>query len=262
MENAHVITDAQLLAEYATKFTEEPAQTIKTQAPSSSLVKLLAGVMVNEKLETNLEVRELNGADEEAIAKSGTLGKSLNTILQRGVVKVGETAATDALLDQMVSGDRDLVMLAIRKLTFGPSIDNEMLCPRCGGRSPVHIDLDSDIPTKEFTGIWEWDVETSLGVVRLGLPKGSAQKKLMDGEDRTSAELSTLLISECIVSVDGLPVVPSRIALSMSIRDRETILQQIVDNTPGPRLLEVTTACKACEEIISTPLSLASLFRL
>ena len=262
MEKAQVITDAELLSEYAKKFTEEPAAVIETQAPSSSSVTLLAGVEINDELVTEVEIRELNGADEEAIAKSGSLGKSLNTILTRGVVKFGDTKATPEITDRMVSGDRDLVMLAIRKLTFGNTVESELTCQMCGERTHVSLDLDKDIPVRQFSGEWVWDVSTKRGVIRVTIPTGSTQKKLMDNQASTSAELSTLLLSECIVSVDGLPVVPYRVALELGIQDRENLLKTIMDNIPGPRLVEVTTACEACGEVISTPLSLASLFRL
>lgn len=262
MEKARVITDAELLSEYAKKFTEEPASVIETQAPSSSSVTLLAGIEVDGQHVLDAEIRELNGADEEAIAKSGGLGKSLNTILQRGVVKLGDFPATVELLDRLVSGDRDLLMLAIRKLTFGNSAETEVVCQTCKTRVPVTIDLTEDVPVRQFPGEWEWEVSTNLGWVKVTVPTGFVQKRLMDAIDLTSAELSTILLSGCILAVDGRPVVPSRVALELGIRDRENLLKQIIDNTPGPRLLEVTTACEACGEKISLPLSLASLFRL
>jgi len=262
MENVEVITDAELLANYAKNFTQEPAAVIETQAPASTLVKLIAGVELDGKIVTEVEIRELNGADEEAIAKAGTLGKSLSMILRRGVVRVGNEKATDELLDQMVSGDRDHLMLAIRSLTFGSELTAEITCQSCSTRVPISIDLNTDVPTRRFNGEWDWDIQTKLGLVKIALPDGKTQRSLMENTDLTAAELSTILLSGCILMVDGLPVVPSRIALELGIGDREKLLKVIADNAPGPRLLEVVTTCEACGEKISTPLSLASLFRL
>lgn len=262
MEKAQVITDAELLSEYAKKFTEEPAPVIETQAPSASSLTLLAGVEINNELVTEVEIRELNGADEEAIAKAGSLGKSLSTILQRGVVKFGDTPATVELLDRLVSGDRDLIMLAICRLTFGNTVESDITCQKCESNVHVSIDLLSDVPMRAFDGEWSWEIPTGLGLVKVTLPDGATQKRLMDSAGATTAELSTVLLSGCILSVDGLPVVPSRVALELGIKDREKILQKILEATPGPRLLEVSTACEACGNKIYTPLSLASLFRL
>ena len=68
---------------------EEPV-VVETAAPSSTEVSLPGGFVSREGiLAKYAEVRELNGADEEAIAKAGFLGKALQTILQKGLVSIG-----------------------------------------------------------------------------------------------------------------------------------------------------------------------------
>jgi len=84
----------------------------------------------------------------------------------------------------------------------------------------------------------------------------------MENIDKTSAEINTLLLSGCIVSIDGVPSVGASTALALSMADRNAILDSIIDRNPGPRLGEVKKACKACGEDIQLPLSLVDLFRL
>ena len=94
------------------------------------------------------------------------------------------------------------------------------------------------------------------------LPNGIVQKKLMENMDKTSAEINTLLLSGCIVTINGSPSVGASTALSLSMADRAKIIDQILEKNPGPRLGEVKKACKACGEDMDLPLSLVDLFRL
>ncbi len=102
---------------------EEPAVAISTRAPASNEVTLVTG-FINKAGETVkvAEVKELNGSDEEAIAKAGSSGKALNVILQRGLVSLGDTPATKEDLDSLVAGDRDAILLGIRRVTFGETV--------------------------------------------------------------------------------------------------------------------------------------------
>lgn len=262
MEKLNVITDAELINQYSAEAMREPAPVIETQAPSSSEVKLLAGLIRGQQVLLDAEVRELNGADEEAIMKSGGMGKSLMTILRRGVVSIGGEPVTDDMLDSLLAGDRDHLMLAICRITFGSSSSVRTTCPSCGVVGSSTIDLDKDVPVTPFNGDWSWTIPTKLGELGVGFYNGITQKKLMENLDKNSAEISTLILAGCIRSLDGRPVIAVDVARAMGMADRETVLQEVLEKAPGPRLLEVTTACEACGEKIFYPLSLASLFRL
>jgi len=261
-----IITDAQLIEQFAAKAMEEPAQVIKTRAPSESEVKLPGGhIDQNGELHTTAEVRELTGADEEAVAKAGSSGKALNVLLQRGLVKIGPNKATSDDLDTLLSGDRDAILLGIRRVTFGQTTELMVRCSNCSDEHITTLDLTSDVPTPTLSDPIqdrEWNMETKAGVVTVSLPNGITQKRLMENYDKTPAELNTLLLSGCIVSLDGYPSVGSGTALSLGMADRNKIVDEILKRNPGPRLGEVTKACKACGEDIFLPLSLLDLFRL
>jgi hypothetical protein len=262
MDSQRVISDAELINRFTPEEVAEPAPVIKTQAPSSSEVNLLVGVVIDGVVETTAEVRELTGDDEEAIAKAGSLGKALSLILSRGVVKIGDHKATEDMLDALLAGDRDLLMLGIRRVTFGETLPISAPCDRCMQISEVELNLDSDVPMVKNVGINSWNMSTSLGELSLSFYNGVTQKKLMDNLGKTSAEISTLILAGSITSLDGSPVIAVDIAKKLSMGAREEIIKKILSDAPGPRLLEVKTACKACGEVISAPLSLASLFRL
>lgn len=262
MTKAEVISDAQLINTYAQKMMEEPEVQITTQAPPEPIVDLHVGIMRGNELVKTAEIRELNGEDEELISKSGSVGKALEVILARGTILIGNQRPTDAELGGLISGDRDALLLAIRRVTFGSEVDVTLFCSSCSHKDEYVIDLKNDVPVVDGNTPTTWDIPVKSGVITVTMPTGVTQKKVIENNDKTSAELSTIFLGGCIVAVDREPVVGPRIALSLGISERETILREIFSKTPGPRLMEVTKTCKACDADIPAPLSLADLFRL
>jgi hypothetical protein len=266
MEN-DITNDPAVLAQAAAEAAKKPESAIKTVAPANSDVILPGGFLAKDgSLIKYAEVRELNGMDEEAISKSGSPGKALAAMLQRGVVSIGTSTADRNDLDQLLSGDRDALLIGIRRVTFGDTIDFEFLCPHCKTELDVVVDLLEDIPIKTledpindrtFTY-----VSKKQGAVVVGLPTGTVQKKLVENADKTASELNTILLAGCLKSVNGEPAIGATTALTLGMADREAIINEILTRNPGPRLGEVKTTCEACGEDIPLPLSLSDLFRL
>ena len=247
-----VITDAQLISQFAAKAMEEPEAIIKTQAPSDSEVRLPGGfISKTGEVVRTAEVKELNGLDEEAISKAGSAAKAFNVLLQRGLVKLGSEDVTKDHLDTLLSGDRDAILIGIRRVTFGESLTLNVQCANCGGPQTLEVDLVKDVPTRTLEDpIAErtFKVLTKRGAVTVALPTGVVQKKLVDNTDKTVAEINTILLAGCIMSIDDSPSAGASTALSLGMADRTKILDEIVKRNPGPRLGEVTKACQACGE--------------
>jgi len=260
-----IITDAELVNQYAKKVLEEPEVEVTTRAPSDSEVQLPGGYLTPSGVIRTAEVRELTGEDEEIVSRTGSTAKALNALLERGVVKIGNEEVTRDHLDQLLSGDRDAILIGIRAITFGSELSVTVRCSNCSQQQQVVIDLLVDVPTKELKDAVNdrnWFVETKKGTVTVALPNGIVQKKLMDNIDKTAAEVNTILLSGCITSINGAPSVGARTALSLGMADRNKIIDEILNRNPGPRLGEVKKTCQACGEDIPLPLSLTDLFRL
>lgn len=253
--------------EQAIKDINKPAVKIKTVAPSNSEVTLPGGFINREgALVKYAEVRELNGMDEEAIAKAGSASKALLVMLQRGLVSVGGQEANKQDLDALLSGDRDAILIGIRKVTFGTEASFTIVCPHCRTDLDVSVDLDEDVPYKELEDpindrVFEYE-SPKHGIIKCSLPTGSTQRKLMENTDKTLAELNTILLSGCVDTVNGVASMGASTVLKLGMADRDNLIQEIIKRTPGPRLGEVKTSCEACGEEISMPLALTDLFRL
>jgi hypothetical protein len=260
-------TDPTVINKLAEQLLEEPAPEIKTVAPSSSEVILPGGFVAGDgSLIKYAEVRELNGMDEEAISKAGSTGRALVVMLQRGLVSLGMEKPDKDAFDSLLSGDRDSILIGIRRITFGNEIDFEFPCPHCQTDLSVSVDLTTDIPYKTLENPLEdrkftYD-SAKNGTIVVGLPTGITQKKLLENADKTAAEINTILLAGCVESVNGIVSMGATTVLKLGMKDREKIISEILTRNPGPRLGEVTTTCEACGEEIPMPLSLADLFRL
>lgn len=233
------------------------------QLPPDTEVRLLGGLYdpFNGLIET-AEVRELTGVDEEAISKIADPGKALLTILERATVKIGDEPASKEMLDALYAGDRELILLAIRNATFGTKVKlGPGSCIHCGVEQVFNIDLTTDVPMKELDGEREFTVQCKAGEVVVSLPKGGTQKAMVTSTDKTAAELDTILLKNCIISINGQPVISPETVRNLSLKDRRDILEEITNRNPGPQLNEIKKACNSCGQEVPLPLTLADLFR-
>ena len=211
------------------------------------------------------EVRELNGKDEEAISRSTNLGKALITILNRCVVKIGDQKADEQMLDSLLTGDRDALLLGILKVTFGSTPKVAAFCAGCNEVKEVLVDVNTDIKTKVLTNPAEeryFVVETKAGDATVKLPDGLTQKELINNADKTSAELTTVLLKSTVLKLGSMPVVSDQQVQNLSLNDRRKIVNEINKRIPGPQFETLTTVCPDCEGEVSVPVTLDSLFRI
>ena len=232
-------------------------------SPPDTLVELPGGIYepFMDVIRT-AEIRELNGADEEAIARISDPGKALLMILERATVKIGDKPASKEVLDEMLAGDREMLLLAIRKVTFGTEVTYEFPCPQCGVSQDFVVDLNEDIEIKKLDeSELEFSVECNVGTVVLNLPTGVTQKALVSSSNKTTAELDTLLLKGCIASINDAPILGAQQIKNLSIKDRRTLLEAISTRNPGPQLSAISKLCSSCGQEVPLPLTLVDLFR-
>ena len=147
---------------------------VKMDLPPDTVVELPAGLLdpITGRTSKTAEVRELTGADEESISKILDPGKSLLAILDRAVVSVGNETGSKEVIDALLSGDREMLLLAIRKVTFGAEVKlGPGPCPTCEENQIFTIDLDKDVPVKELDGDREFIVDCKIGKITVGFPE-------------------------------------------------------------------------------------------
>jgi hypothetical protein len=219
------------------------------------------------------EVRELTGADEEAItkARSGGVGTFITTLLACGTVSVGDEASGPTVLDNLLLGDRDMLLLEIRRATYGEEIVWERYsCPWCGEEFRLAVTLD-EIPIRSLEDPSQRIFEVELRRGRkafVRLPVGSDQKAILAVVDRaTESEQNTLLLSRCLISVveaDGSENAVTgnpEFARSLGIVDRRSILDAIEEKQPGPQYNDVKFLHDSCGKEVPLMISAGDLFQ-
>lgn len=234
-------------------------------------VTLPAGLVVDGEVFQLAEVQELTGEHEEKIAKvrtSNNPAKYIQTLLQCGTVAIGDTKATPEILDSLLQGDLDMLILGIRSATFGDELEIfNIECPHCGDSNDVKLKM-SDIPVKKLE-----DPETRLFEIplrkgrkaKMSLPTGALQQELFK-KPYTIAEMNSITLANCVVSfveANGEEHMCNGLAdvKKLGLADRKTLQEFIIDTQPGPRYDEVVAACHACEGEVPVPLSVGILFR-
>jgi len=248
----------------AMKAPEKKPEPVTIIPPSETVVTIPGGyISATGEVITSVEVRELTGKDEEAIARASSIGKALLTILSRGTVKVGEEKATDAILDSMLSGDRDAILLGIYKATFGQTAEMQGICPGCNEFKDVTVSIDEDVQVRPLSDPSDriFTVDCKVGEVEVALPTGHVQKELISNSDKSVSELTTILLSNCVRAINGNPVFGKAQIQNLGINDRKLIAEAITENNIGPIFKDIKVTCPDCESEVTVPFNLGSLFR-
>lgn len=217
-------------------------------------------------------VRELNGEDEERIARTRLKDDPnafVQAVLEAGVESLGGQTPTSEDFASLVLGDRNYLLLEIAKATYGEHLEYEgVRCPTCGESFDVSISLEEDVPVKRLDKIEDATFEVRLKrdrVATVNLPTSEVTDDL--GEATTSAEANTALIAHCVEEIRG-PKGVERIAgdraaaLRLSVVDRQTLVNEMAEHMPGPQYNEVRFNHEpGCGKEVRLEVSVADLFR-
>lgn len=236
----------------------------KIVSPTDILVDLPGGTVINGEVVKTALVRELNGRDEEALIRAETSGKMFSVVVNRATVSLGNTKANDDLLDDLLVGDRDAILLGIYRATFGETAELSGYCNGCSEFKNVEINILQDIKSRLLPDAKETNfiVQGKNKEFLVRLPTGKTQKKLLANPDANLAESLTTLLEQTILEIDGKPVFSKSQIQALGLVDRRAIADAISDRNPGPLFDPVKVTCPDCESEVQVPISLGSLFRL
>lgn len=259
---------AQLLAETQPDVPE-------IAVPPADQVTLPGGLVKGNGVIRDAVVRELTGEHEEALARAS---QSLNpfhfldTLLKCGVRQLGDLPEdkTESYLKDLLIGDREYLILEIRRATYGDEIEvDNWVCPKCQGETSLKITLD-EIPVKTIDHIESdlvFDVKLRKGrKAHVRLANGHDQTAMFENAKLTQAERDSILLSKTIQHVtneQGMEISTvafPAMARQMSIPDRRSILNELAKRQPGPRYNEVKFEHNDCGEQVELVVGIGDLF--
>jgi hypothetical protein len=238
---------------------------VELSLPGDLNVALPGGYMTLEgEVIRTARVKELTGRDEEAIFRQTTAAGALNSTLIHGVTHVGSEPATEALLDRLLVGDREALLVGIFRATFGSPAPLQTYCGKCGEAKEALVDIEQDIKHRVLADPINdrvFEVHGKKSVFLVTLPDGTTQKALAANAEKSGPELSTILLRNCVMKIDGNPVYSDVQIQNLGVSDRRTISKEIGNRNPGPIFESTTAECPDCGSEVVVPISLGALFR-
>lgn len=238
-------------------------------------VTLPGGLVRDGRVRRQAVIRELTGADEEALSRawqSGSLFRFMDVLIECGTVMIGDLPATPEVLKGLLLGDRDELALAVRAATYGDemSIDGWQ-CPACGGLSDISFSLSQDVERARLddpaAGV-TFEVPLRKGGTALArLATGADQEDVYSDETWTPAQRNTRLLSRCVLALTSeqgaktsVAAFPSA-ARDLASADRHAILRQLGERQPGPRYNKISFTHDGCKNEVTLALGITDLFR-
>lgn len=229
--------------------------------------ELLAGyVDENGVTHKTFTLREMTGRDEEAINRADIKsngGKVITTLLTKCVTSIGTLTPKSVgkenwskIIQSLYVGDRDYMIIKLRKLSIGDEVELQHTCPKCNSKISTIVDLD-EIEVIPFQG---------TRVIHFELPKGYKDKRgnvhrtgtfrLTNGLDqeilipvaiKNTAKANTLLLTRLCRFDDGYPIDEDLIG-DLTIKDRDYLNKLLIDNRFGVDLSTEVT-CESCGNV-------------
>ena len=212
-----------------------------------------------------LSLRPLTGYEEELIAEQRSAtntARLCNEILARCTASPGEEPSDEQRfrVASLLTAERDLELLRLRRMSLGDHVETEVSCPACGQASEVSYSLD-DLPTdlpptpRQITVEVEEDCTATMR-----LPTAGDQADLIDDSAATEAELRSLLLGRVLIRYGDVESgFDLHFARSLSIPVR-ALLDRALDKVVPSLDLTMGITCSACRHEFTSPFDVTSFF--
>ena len=242
------------------------------EVPNPGVATLSYGIEIDGERRRIVNVRELNGSDEEMLARlDPTKGDQyyvllMDLIIKRATESIGGVTPSQADLGRLLMGDRDIIFLEIVLATTGEEKSYEgVQCPECGDTFDAHVPIRGVVEVHRLDEDDDPFVDVTLRdgtMVHIRYPTGDDQMSLFQAKDaakRNTSERNTLLLGRCIDTVDGKEIRNGAdYARNLGMADRRTLVEAL---GKGPRVefKEVEVPCPECGVEMPFQLSWADL---
>jgi T4 bacteriophage base plate protein len=199
-------------------------------------------------------LRPLTGREEEWLAKHPRAPSAAVTtrLLSNCLVWLDDAKITSDLIRQLLVGDRDYLMLQLRRITLGDEFQAVFTCPACSAKMNTNFDtsevpIESHPQTAASYTLELREPQPAGRTVRFRLPTGSDQEALfgMDPADGVGT-----LLNRCLLDDGGAPLLPE---------EQQSVIEAM--ERVAPRVeLELDLTCPECRQSFVAPFDTTSFF--
>jgi hypothetical protein len=210
-------------------------------------------------------VRPLTGRDEEALlaGAEATLPERASALIARCVGRIGSVdPMTEERAAALTVGDREALLLALRRMTFGEQLQCIFECTECGEAMDIELAIGDllVVPGAAPAPEYEEAVTTPEGPWRLRyrLPTGADQIAVARGCAETPERGGCELLARCVldaVAPSGADADPAALpaAVAQTLGERMAALDPQAET-------ELNFACPVCGARSAAVLDAADLF--
>src|ERR1700694_210359 len=107
---------------------------MSAELQTGSTFLLPGGLVLEDRSLSTVELRPLTGREEEWLAGNAgsPAARAVTQVLAACVTHIEDLAPTLELIRRLLVGDRDYLVLQLRRLTFGDEFRAVLACPECG----------------------------------------------------------------------------------------------------------------------------------
>jgi hypothetical protein len=212
---------------------------------AATRVSVPGGVFRDGGVVRELTLRPVSGADEAFLLESaaGSLPSERATAL---LARCLDEADAPELADRLTAGDREALLLHLRRITLGDAMECLVACPACGERMELEL-RTSDLLVPPYEVAVDYEIERSSEAVsyrvRFRTPTAKdldaaamrARQNPADGDDE--------LFRRCVIRAEVGGVELPALALPASVR--EAVTGEMADRDPQAELT-LELGCPSC----------------
>ena len=188
------------------------------------------------------ELRPLTGREEEWVTQHAATASAhlVTKLLSACFVRLDDHAVNSEMIAKLLAGDRDYLILQLRRMTLGDQFAAVFSCPACGRAMDVEF-LAQDIsiePRPQNAAIYTWHGAERF--INYRLPNGADQEAIAD---LAPSEAVEALFARCLVFDGGTP---------LSVEERAAVIAEM--DRLAPQIdLELDLNCPECGHSFTTP---------
>lgn len=233
------------------------------ERPSEGIFILPGGLLMEGRSLREAELRPLTGYEEDWLALRPSVPSALavTRLLSLCLARLEDVAPSRGLVQRLLVGDRDYLMLQLRRITLGDTVSAVLACPACSAKMDVDFAI-ADVPVTrhpQTTPSYSLDLapqppsprgeeERDRGrMVRFRLPTGMDQEAVLE---LPPVEAADALLMRCLLDDGGMPLSPD---------ERSAVIAAMEQLAPAVDL-ELDLTCPECGHTFMTPFDTTAFF--
>ena len=201
-------------------------------------------------------VRPLSGRDDEVLLETRDAlspAERVTELIERCVERVGDLPVDRAAACELSVGDREALLLQLRRVTVGDRVECVLDCPECDAAIEFELDARALLEEPAERAAPPYTVALDAGGgsydVRFRLPTGGDQEALVAMARHDSERATGELLRRCVEEArDAAGEVVDEVPAEVGV----AVAAAMADLDPQAAI-ELSIACPECEATVAAP---------